>query len=96
MFLVNMNFVDMEQVTPELVEQHRAYLASEYEKNLLLFGGRKVPRTGGILLSQHPTERALRAVLEADPFIQSGAVEYNITEFTPVMASQSFSHILPA
>ncbi|WP_448548569.1 YciI family protein [Thalassotalea fusca] len=96
MFLVNMNFIDIEKVTPELVETHRAYLAKEYEKDLLLFGGRKIPRTGGILLSQHPSEKALRMVLDADPFVQSGAVEYSITEFFPVMAAPSFSHILSA
>ncbi|MBD1581123.1 YciI family protein [Pseudoalteromonas sp. S16_S37] len=94
MFLVDMTFVDLEQITPELTEQHKTYLEKEYKSNNLMFGGRKIPRTGGILLSKHQSERALRAVLNADPFVQSGHVTYSITEFLPVMASADYAHIL--
>ena len=59
-----------------------------------MFGGRKVPRTGGILISQHASEEALRLVLESDPFVSSGAVTYSITEFIPVMASKEYEKIV--
>ncbi|MEJ2763455.1 YciI family protein [Photobacterium sp. MCCC 1A19761] len=94
MFLVDMCFTDMAKITPELAAQHQRYLAKEYQSNNLLFGGRKVPRTGGILISQHECEQALRTILDADPFIQSGAVSYSITEFTPVMAAEAYAHLL--
>ncbi len=94
MFLVDMNFVDMSRITPELTDLHRAHLLGEYNNNNLMFGGRKEPRTGGIIISSHKDIGDLKAVLEADPFIQSGAVEYCITEFTPVMASQPFESLL--
>lgn len=94
MFLVDMKFLDMDKITVELTQQHKAYLERQYQSNTLLFGGRKVPRTGGILLSQHATEQELRQVLDADPFIQSGAVSYSITEFIPVMASKDYTQIL--
>jgi len=94
MFLVDMSFTDMKKITPELTLQHKHYLEQEYKSNKLMFGGRKIPRTGGILVSCHETEFELKQVLALDPFIQSGAVSYVITEFIPVMASKDYEHIL--
>ncbi|MFC3032624.1 YciI family protein [Pseudoalteromonas fenneropenaei] len=94
MFLVDMTFTDVSQITPELTEQHRNYLAKEYQSQNLLFGGRKEPRTGGILLSKHSNEATLKQVLDNDPFIKRGLVRYHITEFTPVMASTDYVHLL--
>lgn len=94
MYLVDMNFINMALITPELTEQHRSYLANEYKRNNMMFGGRKEPRTGGIIISNHQTKDELRLLLESDPFVQSGAVKYSITEFTPVMASEQYYHLL--
>lgn len=94
MFLVDMQFTDLEKITPELTDAHRAYLAAQYQNNQLMFGGRKVPRTGGILLSLHQDKAELVAMLAADPFMQSGAVSYSITEFVPVMAAPKYAEVL--
>jgi uncharacterized protein YciI len=94
MYLVDMSFIDMTKITPELTDQHKSYLQKEYKSNNLVFGGRKVPRTGGILISQHANEHELNQVLNSDPFVQSGAVTYAITEFIPVMASKAYENII--
>jgi len=94
MFLVDMTFTDIEKVTVELTNQHKRYLEKEYKSGQLMFGGRKVPRTGGILISKHASEQALKQVLDLDPFINSGAVSYSITEFIPVMTAKDYESIL--
>ena len=94
MFLVDMSFIDMAKITPELTNEHKSYLEKQYKSNKLMFGGRKVPRTGGILISQHANEDELKEVLQSDPFIKSGAVSYSITEFIPLMASEKYANIL--
>ncbi|PAJ73585.1 hypothetical protein CJF42_15075 [Pseudoalteromonas sp. NBT06-2] len=94
MFLVDMTFTDINKITPELTSNHKRYLEQEYQSNKLMFGGRKVPRNGGILVSQHTNKEELQLVLNSDPFIASGAVTYSITEFIPVMASKEYEKIL--
>ncbi|MBC3765207.1 YciI family protein [Neptunicella marina] len=94
MFLVDMHFSDMSKVTPELTELHKAYLAQEYAKGQLAFGGRKVPRTGGFIISKHTNQEELVQVLDSDPFIKQGAAIYTIKEFEPVMASDAFAPLL--
>lgn len=51
MFLVDMTFTNMNKITPELTQQHKLYLEQEYKSNKLMFGGRKVPRTGSIVIT---------------------------------------------
>ncbi len=94
MFVVDMTFVDVNQITAELTAQHRNYLQSQYASGQLMFGGRKVPRTGGMLFSLHQDKNELIAILDADPFIQSGLVQYHISEIVPVMASADYQHLL--
>ncbi|MCO1335410.1 YciI family protein [Microbulbifer sp. OS29] len=94
MFLVDLHFTDMEKLTPELTAEHRGYLEGEYRSGSLLFGGRKAPRTGGIIISRHSCEQALRRLLDEDPFVKNGISTYSITEFVPVVASEKFSDLL--
>ena len=94
MYLVDMSFTDMEKIPLELTDKHKTYLEQEYKSNKLMFGRRKVPRTGGILISQHDNEHELIKVLNSDPFVKSGAVSYSITEFFPVMASKAYQNIV--
>jgi len=94
MFLVDMSFTDMDKITPELTSQHKHYLEQEYKADKLMFGGRKVPRTGGILISMHSCKEELINVLKSDPFIKNGAASYSITEFIPVMASKDYANIV--
>ena len=94
MFLIDMVFNDMALITPALTEQHRAYIGAEYKNETLLFGGPKVPRTGGLILSKHESLELLTDFLEADPFVSSGAAAYSITEFKPMMGAPSFEFLL--
>lgn len=43
MYLVDMQFIEMEKITAQLTEQHKAYLEQEYKNGKLMFGGRKSP-----------------------------------------------------
>ena len=92
MFLVDMTFIN--KPTPELTALHRDYLSQHYLSNDLMFGGRKEPRTGGILISNHDDEHQLKQMLNNDPFIESGVATYTITAFTPVMASTQYQDLL--
>ena len=50
--------------------------------------GRKVPRTGGIILSSINSKNELDAILKRDPFRINGIAEYDTTEFIPTMTAK--------
>ncbi|HDR14060.1 MAG TPA: hypothetical protein ENN79_00955, partial [Desulfobacteraceae bacterium] len=62
----------------------------EYGKRNFIASGRKVPRTGGIILSCVQTKEELEAILERDPFKIAGIADYEITEFSPTMTADGF------
>lgn len=81
----------------EDVEKHLAahvdYLKKEYAAGSFIASGRKVPRTGGIILSQIKTRPELEACLARDPFHSAGIADYEIIEFVPSMVAEGFEKI---
>ncbi|WP_110708281.1 YciI family protein [Salinicola sp. CR57] len=86
MFIVSLSYkVSIDQVEAHL-EGHIAWLKSAYQREILLASGRKVPRTGGVLLARG--DRAtLEACLAEDPFKIHDLAEYEIVEFEPSLTA---------
>lgn len=61
------------------MEPHLAWVKQGYDIGMFLASGRKVPRTGGLILARG--ERAdIEAFVAADPFSVHGVADYEITE----------------
>ncbi|MBO3271079.1 YciI family protein [Hymenobacter defluvii] len=83
MFLLSLTYlVPLEEIEP-LMAPHMTWVDTHYQTGTLLLSGRKVPRTGGVLLARAESREAIEAIVAADPFTQAGAVRYDIIEFTP-------------
>lgn len=93
MFIVSLTYIKpLEEVDANL-EAHVKYLNTQYEKNNFIASGRKVPRTGGVILSKMESLEALKEVLAEDPFAKAGLAEYDIIEFIPSMTSSEFENL---
>ena len=80
MFIVNITYkVPLEDVDQHL-EAHIAFLNRQYELGTFLASGRKVPRTGGIILAKSENTNALLEVLETDPFKSEGLADYEVIQ----------------
>lgn len=78
--------VPLEQVEP-LSAPHMEWVKQGYERGWFLASGRKVPRTGGVILARGPRQE-IEAFLAEDPFITGNVADYDIVEvaFTTTMA----------
>lgn len=65
------------------MEGHRAWLEAHYASGLFVLSGRRVPRTGGVILARGGTEAELQAHLAEDPFAIAGVARYEIYAFEP-------------
>ena len=93
MFIVSLTYiVDLEKVD-ELLPLHIDYLKNQYEKGNFIASGRKIPRTGGIILSKLDSIEKLEEVLNQDPFKINNLAEYKIEEFIPSMTSDDFVNL---
>lgn len=86
MFIINLHYI----VPLEELDQHMAahvkYLKKYYKADVFLMSGRKVPRTGGIIIAQADSIEILEQIIADDPFHKHKLAEFTITEF---LASQS-------
>lgn len=71
----------------KLMRRHVAWLEVHYASGRFIASGRRVPRTGGVILARSGDEEALRALLAEDPFIAEGAASFELVEFTPSMTA---------
>lgn len=94
MFIAVLTYIRPLEEIDALVPAHLRYLDQHYASGLFVASGRRVPRTGGvILIAGHDRERAV-AVLDDDPFTRAAVSTYELIEFTPVKAQKGFEAFL--
>ncbi|MCK5540010.1 MAG: hypothetical protein KAI69_03700 [Deltaproteobacteria bacterium] len=93
MFIISLNYkCQLEEVEKHL-DAHVVYLKQEYANGNFIASGRKIPRTGGVILSNVKTKNDLEVILVRDPFYQADIAEYDITEFIPSMVAEGFEKL---
>jgi uncharacterized protein YciI len=69
-------------------------LEEQYALGNFVASGRKVPRTGGIILSQLKDRQQLENILSDDPFKKNKLADYEIIEFIPSKTNEPLKCIL--
>lgn len=90
MFIIDLHYiVPLEQLDAHMAD-HVKYLNKYYKQNTFVASGRKVPRTGGIILALCNSREELDEIIHEDPFYVHKLAKFNVTEF---MTSQSHPEI---
>lgn len=76
------------------ISEHRQFLERHYAAGHFLISGRKVPRTGGVILAKAESRAEIEHIVRNDPFHREGIAEYQIIEFLPSMTASQFSGLL--
>ncbi|MCL1075894.1 YciI family protein [Shewanella dokdonensis] len=91
MFIVSLTYTcELSEIEKHLAA-HIAYLEQQYAAGHFLASGRKVPRTGGVILAQADSQEQLWQILALDPFKQQQLAEYEIIEFIPTKTAESLA-----
>jgi len=94
MFIINLTYkVPLEKVD-QFLNQHNEYLDKQYELENFLASGRKVPRTGGIILSKIHNKSEVEKIIEKDPFKINDLADYELIEFIPGKAAEEMKFLM--
>ena len=94
MFIISLTYtVELNQIDAQ-IEAHIRFLDKYYDSGHFLASGRKVPRTGGVIIARTHDKDTLLHILTEDPFYQQQLAEYEIIEFCPSKASPELSQWL--
>lgn len=81
MFVVTLTYLtDLDRVD-EALPDHLTWLDRQYADGVFLASGRRVPRTGGVILAAGVDRAELDARLATDPFAERCLAGYEVTEF---------------
>ena len=90
MFIVSLKYKCGLEEADKHLDAHVAYLNEEYANGNFIASGRKIPRTGGIILSCVKNKEEMEMIISKDPFNKAGIVEYDIIEFVPSMVAEGY------
>jgi len=81
MYIIDLHYiVPLEQLDAHMTE-HVKYLHKYYRANKFVASGRKVPRTGGIILAIAESREEIDQIIAEDPFYTHKLAEFTVTEF---------------
>lgn len=81
MFIINITYTAPLEEVDKHIEGHTAYLKKYIDNNTFIVTGRKVPRTGGILIANAGSKEEVEKIITEDPFYQHKVAEMTVTEF---------------
>ena len=82
MFIVTLTYLKPVEEIDALMHDHVEWLKKGYDEGLFVASGRRVPRTGGVILARSGDEQALVDFLARDPFAIHGAARFDVVEFS--------------
>jgi len=91
MFVISITYTKSASEVDALLTAHKQFLDEQYADGVFLMSGRKVPRTGGVIIADAADRNEVEAIVETDPFYIGGVAQYEIIEFVPSMTAEVLS-----
>ncbi|WP_031479463.1 YciI family protein [Maridesulfovibrio frigidus] len=85
MYILSLNYNTPLEDVDKCMDEHIEFLKKQYDAGIFVMSGRKVPRTGGIILARNVSLEELSKIISEDPFHKNGVAEYEVTQFLPTM-----------
>ncbi len=81
MYIIDLTYiVPLDELDAHMTD-HVKYLHKYYKQNKFVTSGRKVPRTGGIILALADSLEEVNQIISEDPFYTHKLAEFKVTEF---------------
>lgn len=96
MFVVTLTYVAELAEVDEALEEHGAWLDAHFADGVFLAAGRRIPRTGGVIIATAVNRAELDAILSEDPFSSRGLARYDVVEFEAQRVAPALKALLPA
>lgn len=93
MYVVSLTYKVAQEIVDQHVDAHMDWVNDAFAQGIFIASGRKVPRTGGVLLSKadRPT---LDESLAMDPFNVHGVADFDVVEFAVTRTAPGFENLL--
>jgi uncharacterized protein YciI len=90
MFVVLLTYVAPLEAIDAEMRTHMRFLDAQYAAGHFIASGRRVPRTGGVILARGESKAAVEALLAQDPFVSKGLAQAEVVEFNTSQYAAGF------
>ena len=90
MFVLLLTYVKPLPEVDALMRDHVAWLKEHYAAGRFVVSGRRIPRTGGVILARGDDRAEIEALAATDPFVRGGVATCEIVQFRPSQTAPGF------
>jgi uncharacterized protein YciI len=77
-----------------LMGEHVAWLNEHYDAGRFLVSGRRIPRTGGVILARGDDQEEIEALAASDPFVSAGVATCEVILFRASQSAAGLDRLL--
>ncbi|MGH2967591.1 MAG: YciI family protein [Solirubrobacteraceae bacterium] len=90
MFVLLLSYIKPIEAVDALMREHVAWLSKQYEAGRFVVSGRRIPRTGGVVVARGDDRKEMEDIAASDPFVIGGVATVEVIQFR---ASQTAGRI---
>jgi uncharacterized protein YciI len=94
MFVLLLTYIKPLAEVDALMRKHVAWLDEQYEAGRFVVSGRRIPRTGGVILARGDDREEIEALAATDPFVSGGVASCEVIEFRASQTAPGFDALL--
>ena len=90
MFVLLLTYVRPLPEVDALMREHMAWLGEQYAAGRFVLSGRRIPRTGGVILARGDDRDEIEALAATDPFVRGGVATCEVVQFRASQTAPGF------
>jgi uncharacterized protein YciI len=93
-FVLLLTYVQPLDEVDRLMRRHMAWLNEHYDAGRFVVSGRRIPRTGGVILARGDDRAEIEAIAASDPFVAGGVATCEVVEFRASQIAEDLRGLL--
>jgi uncharacterized protein YciI len=93
-FVLLLTYVKPLSEVDAVMGEHVAWLNEQYDAGRFLVSGRRIPRTGGVILARGDDEEEMAALAASDPFVSAGVATCEVIRFRASQRAADLDQLL--
>ena len=90
MFVLLLSYIRPIEEVDALMREHVAWLNEHYAAGRFVVSGRRVPRTGGVIVARGDDRDEVERVAASDPFVAAGVATCEVIQFRASQTADGF------
>jgi uncharacterized protein YciI len=93
-FVLLLTYIKPLSEVDALMGEHVAWLNVQYDTGRFLVSGRRIPRTGGVILARGDDQEEVEALAASDPFVSAGLATCEVIRFRASQSAAGLDRLL--